>query len=71
MVLDLYFEDLSKKHQIYALEALSKIILKFEQKAINEKNATDLVNHLKECSEYKNHQNKLLNIPEFSLIYQS
>ena len=71
MVLDLYFEDLSKKHQVYALEALSEIILQFEKKAINEKNIIDLVNHLKECKEYKEHQNKFLDIPEFSLISKS
>ena len=71
MVLDLYFEELSKKHQVYALEALSEIILQFEKKAINEKNTIDLVNHLKECKEYKEHQNKFLDIPEFSLISKS
>ena len=71
MVLDLYFEDLSKKHQVYALEALSEIVLQFEKKAINEKNTIDLVNHLKECKEYKEHQNKFLDIPEFSLISKS
>ena len=71
MVLDLYFEDLSKKHQIYALESLKEIVLKFENKAINEKNITDLVNHLIKCKEYKEHQNKFLSISEFSLIYKS
>ena len=70
MVLDLYFEDLSKKHQVYALELLSEIILKFEQKAINENNTTNLVSNLKECIKYKEHQKKLLDISEFSLIYK-
>ena len=46
MVLDLYFKDLSKKHQIYALELLSEIVMKFEEKTINEKNITDLVMNL-------------------------
>ena len=68
MVLDLYFEDLSKKHQVYALEALGEIILKFKNKAISDKNITDLVNYLKECKEYKVHQSKILEIAEFSLI---
>ena len=72
MVFDLYFEEISKKHKIYALENLSNIALNYKNQEVNEANMHKLVEELLKCKEYGTHQ--LIgkrDIEEVALIFQT